>query len=225
MKIGSNKQPYSKLKVSDNTPGTTSQNEPVRSFKRKSSKKVFESISSFVKHIFKPKSALTNFHVVDEEKLLRGAAPRGDGIQELKNEHNVTTIIDLRSPSNYAQAIEDEKTAVTAEGMHYHNISMLAEKPPTNEQIREFFNIIDNSPGKVYVHCREGKDRTGIMCALYQIEKQNLEPKLAYEEMIKYGHDLVHQLRYTAQSNFLSKYQPGSYKKTDTNRSNLDLFA
>jgi len=46
---------------------------------------------------------------------------------------------------------------------------------------------------KIFVHCRVGDDRTGMMIAAYRTADEGWTPKQAMEEMNKYGFSLVHR--------------------------------
>lgn len=208
-----------------NNPKTSPPTTSICHFNRNGFGKITNSTYSLIYHFFQKRKnkPLPNFHIVDQNKLFRGAAPRDQGIKTLKEIYDVTTIIDLRDSKKYAAQIAAEKKAAKTLGIEHLNISMLAKVPPTPEQIQKFFKIIAKSPGKIYMHCREGKDRAGIMSALYRIEKQGWTNEKAYEEMIKYGHDLLHKIRYDKQGKFLSQYQKGSYRK-DIDRLGLDVL-
>lgn len=89
-------------------------------------------------------------------------------------------------------------------GMKYVNIPMNPFSPPTEKQIGLFFSITDNPNNlPVFVFCAQGKDRTGIMTALYRIKKYNWSFEQAYGEMKKDGY---HSLIFPEQKKFLAKY-------------------
>lgn len=75
----------------------------------------------------------------------------------------------------------DQKLTSEELGMNWRNIPMSARRNPTEEQIGEFLDIFQYPEQyPVLVHCREGKDRTGIMSAIYEYENMPEE----------YGHNL-----------------------------------
>jgi Tyrosine phosphatase family len=55
----------------------------------------------------------------------------------------------------------------------FYRIPMTTRVPPTREQLALFLGIV-NDPVRqpVYVHCKGGKHRTGVMTAVYRMERQ-----------------------------------------------------
>ena len=63
-----------------------------------------------------------------------------------------------------------------------------------------------DADGAVYVHCVGGRDRTGVMTAVYRMTRDGLSGEQAYKEMKqhKYGPDFLHP----EFKRFVYKYQP-----------------
>lgn len=141
---------------------------------------------SFIIKDFDAQRFIKNFSKVDD-KYYRGAAPGIEGIEYLIECERMRTIIDLRY-MNKKDRQKQEKIAAEA-GLNYINIAMIPIFPPSLKQINQFFSIVNNKENHpVYVHCREGKDRTGIMTALYRIKNYEYNFDKAFGEMIKFGH-------------------------------------
>ena len=108
---------------------------------------------------------VANFHQVDQN-LYRGAQPSDAGLKNLAA-LGVKTIIDLRHGTDRADTEQREAERL---GLRYINVPMEGLTPPTDKQIADLmaiFKTADN--GAVFVHCREGKDRTGAVIACYRI--------------------------------------------------------
>lgn len=88
-------------------------------------------------------------------------------IKFLKEKYDVGTIIDLRTTRYEGYNYQKEKDAAQNLGINYVNIEMDASIVPTQDEINKFFETIENSNGKVYIHCHAGRDRTGIMASIY----------------------------------------------------------
>lgn len=143
---------------------------------------------------------ISNFNKVDEN-YYRGAQPNNKDLENLVK-LGIKTVIDLRyyNPEDYLR----KKSIVEGHGLNYINIPMHASKPPSSLQIARFFSVInkrENLP--VFVHCMQGKDRTGIMTALYRIKYHGWDCDKAYNEMKEKGY---HHFFYPAQKDFLYKY-------------------
>lgn len=137
-----------------------------------------------VKVSFKGYIEIENFQKVSE-KLYRGAQPTNKGLRDLAK-NGVKTIVNLRS--HQKKEILKETLFAKLYGMKVVNLPISPGIGPSEEQMHQFFNIIDKSKGPVFVHCFQGQDRTGIMSALYRVKKENWPFEKAYQEMQDMGH-------------------------------------
>lgn len=123
--------------------------------------------------------------------LFRGAQPTADGYRRLK-QMGIKTVVSFR-------CFTDTRDEVEAAGLDYVMIPIYASigsSPPTDQQLRTFFDtILDPDKQPVYIHCKHGKDRTGMMAALFRIERQGWTIKEATAEMQEFGyHDIFRDL-------------------------------
>jgi tyrosine-protein phosphatase SIW14 len=121
-----------------------------------------------------------NFGKVNDH-YFRGAQPKGSDFRDLAA-LGVKTVIDLQvdGPSN-------EAGIVTATGMKFFRIGMTTSKAPTDAQVAQFFEIVNNPANQpVYVHCAGGRHRTGTMTALYRMTFEGWNASQAYNEMKQY---------------------------------------
>lgn len=128
---------------------------------------------------------LSRVHIVNFGKIndnyFRGSQPKGTDYRDLAA-IGVKTVIDLQAdgPSN-------EAGAVKAAGMNFVRIGMTTTKAPTQAQVEQFFEIVNNPANQpVYVHCAGGRHRTGTMTALYRMANDGWTPAQAYSEMKQY---------------------------------------
>lgn len=106
-----------------------------------------------------------NFHQVDQN-VYRGAQPSDEGLRNLA-QMGIRTIVDLRHGENHA---DSEEAAAKALGLNYVNVPMEGRDAPTDEEISRLLAVLNGAErGPVFVHCREGKDRTGTVVACYRI--------------------------------------------------------
>jgi tyrosine-protein phosphatase SIW14 len=79
--------------------------------------------------------------------------------------------------------------------MRFYRIPMMTRVPPTAEQLAMFRDIV-NDPAQqpVFVHCKGGKHRTGVMTAVYRMENDGWTAAQAFKEMkdYKFGLDFLH---------------------------------
>jgi tyrosine-protein phosphatase SIW14 len=126
---------------------------------------------------------VANFHQVSD-RIYRGAQPSAGGWDSLAH-LGIKTVIDLRQENEHSS--KTEAHAVEAAGMHYVNVPLNGGHAPTNQQISKVLNLVDDSAGPVFVHCRRGADRTGTVIACYRITHDGWTNKRALREAAGYG--------------------------------------
>ena len=133
----------------------------------------------------------------------RGEQPEGRDYADLAAV-GIKTVIDLQGDGdNY-----DEQRLVEAAGMTFHRIPMTTHVEPTPEQLAQFLQIVNDPANQpVYVHCKGGKHRTGVMTAVYRMEQDGWSGDQAFDEMKQYefGWDFLH----SEFKRFVYGYDPG----------------
>ncbi|MGC2404607.1 MAG: protein-tyrosine phosphatase family protein [Acidobacteriaceae bacterium] len=128
---------------------------------------------------------LPNFgHVT--QNLYRGGQPTSDGFNAL-HAMGVGIVVDFREDRT---EIVTEKRQVESLGMKSIEIPWSANHEPSNAQIVEFLDLVRANPeAKIFVHCRRGADRTGVMIAAYRIAIEHEPVAEALSEMHRYHYD------------------------------------
>lgn len=122
---------------------------------------------------------LPNFFQVDQ-RLYRGGQPSFEGYRRLAD-LGVKTVVNLRTEEE--TELGEARRVVESLGMRWVSLPMRAYGRPTDEQVDTFLQAIDDPIQQpVYMHCRQGKDRTGAMVAVYRVVEQDWAPARAYEE-------------------------------------------
>jgi len=112
--------------------------------------------------------------------VLRGAQPGKDGYATLKA-MGVRTVIDMRTS-------ESEKSQVEAAGMRAIAIPIEMTREGLKEKVDRVVALMDDPANQpVYVHCRHGQDRTGIVVAAYRMKQQGWPLADAETEMQAFG--------------------------------------
>lgn len=113
--------------------------------------------------------------------LYRGAQPSPEGFKTLAR-MGVDIVVDARL-SGHAR----ESRQVTALGMQYVSVPWHCLFPK-DKAIAKFLAVVRENPGKkIFVHCRYGDDRTGMMIAAYRMADQQWSPQEAATEMRQFG--------------------------------------
>ena len=123
-----------------------------------------------------------NFDQVNDH-VYRGAQPTEEGFKYL-SKIGVKTILDLRE--NDERTIE-ERRMVTGAGMEYVNVPMTGLTPPTEGETSKVLALLENeTSGPVFVHCKEGKDRTGAVIAAYRIDHDGWDSARALKDAMNH---------------------------------------
>jgi protein tyrosine/serine phosphatase len=126
---------------------------------------------------------LPNFHRVNEN-LYRGAQPNGEGFKALAK-LGIKTIINLRD--NDQRALVEEKKAQSA-GFQYFNVPITRFGRPDTAEVYKVLEIINKPEYQpVFVHCRYGADRTGVVIGAYRILFDGWTSKDAKAEANRHG--------------------------------------
>lgn len=125
-----------------------------------------------------------NFHQVDSH-VYRGGQPADEAWRGLAG-LGVKTVIDLRRDGEGGHSIAAEARAVRAAGMRYVSVPMNGVVAPDGHDIAKVLGIL-NSGEPVFVHCKEGKDRTGTVVACYRIAHDRWQNDQALREAKSYG--------------------------------------
>lgn len=121
---------------------------------------------------------LPKFHPVTD-RLYRGGQPRDGGLRRLR-ELGIDTIVNLRGTSKTTKAEEAEARAL---GFNYFNIALPNWGRPQDERVRRALLIIGAPQnGRVFVHCKDGVDRTGMIVAIHRITHQDWKTRDALAE-------------------------------------------
>ena len=126
---------------------------------------------------------LPNFHKVND-MVYRGAQPKNGGWELLK-QLGIKTVINLRNDDDRARR---EEAGARVAGLRYLNFPFERWDRPHDEDIKQALSIIDNPINQpVFVHCRDGADRTGVVIAVYRITHDRWTGAQAKREAKRYG--------------------------------------
>jgi protein tyrosine/serine phosphatase len=146
--------------------------------------------------------------------IYRGARPTTDqAIMDLQTQVGIRNIINLQGgdyntifrpiikylePGELPAAIAHEKEVSLKLGIGFLHTELSAVNPIDVDEdsalnvALEFMHDKANQP--VFVHCEHGKDRTGLLIALYKVKYENVDVEVAHTEWITKGHTANSQI-------------------------------
>ena len=150
---------------------------------------------------------IKNFRIVNDW-FYRGGQPLNQEFKQLKN-LGVKTVICLRWNKNI---IKEELELGQSLNLNVISIPLTYWKLPNKEEIKKYFDIINNTNMRpVYLHCKHGSDRTGMLAAFYRMKMEGWTADQAYDEMRNSGFHKIrmHHFKYAIYS-FRKKLEQGT---------------
>lgn len=131
-----------------------------------------------------PLADLDRFMEVSPD-LFRGAQPNPIHMAELKRRGIRTLMSFVKSPY---EDVQQEAAEARRLGLRFFAFPITTMKGPNDEQINAIFTeLLRPSNAPVFIHCRHGKDRTGLIAGLYRVHLQYWTADAAYREMRSMG--------------------------------------
>ena len=129
------------------------------------------------------RNKLPNFDEVNSE-LYRGGQPGAGGLRQLVD-LKIKTIVNLRGDG---EGVDKEAAAARALGLGFFHIPFSRSGRPRDADMKQVLAII-NTPEyqPVFVHCKQGADRTGTVIAIYRITHDGWTSEQAKAEAKSHG--------------------------------------
>ncbi len=124
----------------------------------------------------------SNFHTVDAGKFYRSGQMNKFSFVSNVNKYHIRSVINLRSPDKYMVKLETEWSKDL--GLNYYNIPMSSGF--NKNRVLKVLEILKNAEKPILVHCQAGKDRTGLISAIYVIDLKKQPDKALDQLTLKY---------------------------------------
>lgn len=116
--------------------------------------------------------------------VYRGGTPGVEGVAYLK-QLGFKTILNLESSK---ETLRREEEAAKKHGIHWVSNPITLFSLPDDDEIDEMIKLMaDPKNLPIFVHCKAGRDRTGMMLGIYRVEVQKWGPAHAWQEMLALG--------------------------------------
>ena len=123
------------------------------------------------------------FAEVENGALYRSRQPTTEDLQHLVRIYGIKSLVVVRK-----SVMKHEAEFAKKMGLDLLHIE-LRHALPSQEVIDDFLSFVqDKNNQPILLHCRRGKDRTGLFVALYRIHTQGWAPQDAWREMWRLGH-------------------------------------
>lgn len=126
-----------------------------------------------------PLYPITEYHFQVSDTLWRGSWPSDADLAWLKSK-GIHTCVNL-----CAERLQVD--SVIKLGLLAVNVPILDNDAPTVAQAKEFVELVGGANAPAYVHCEQGKGRTGCMVAAYRILAQGWKNEAALHEAVNFG--------------------------------------
>ena len=122
-----------------------------------------------------------NFGVVDPGRVYRSAQP-GNGLAKTIGRESLGAIVNLRGGSDSDPFYRHEVETAERLGVEFYDIPMGANHRPSRRDLMRVLAVLDQCRYPILIHCKWGADRTGLMSALYRLDKLGEPPDRAVAE-------------------------------------------
>lgn len=149
---------------------------------------VATALALVVAHRLGPKHLLT----VTPGVLYRSGQLTPEQLTDLIERYGIRTVVNLRSENEMGQGDWHRLQSETArrEGARLVDLPMHTGFPPDQATHEAWLGLIEDPVAQpILVHCQYGVLRTGIMVAIYQIERLGLSSEQALERFERFGHE------------------------------------
>ncbi len=128
--------------------------------------------------------AIPNFARVTET-LYRGALPDAEGYRTLSDTLGVRRVCSLIE----RERSEDMKHALANGIEEWKHIPLSDRAAPAPDKVRAWLDFIRTAKtnGAIFTHCRGGRHRTGMLCAVYRVTDNGWTKEQAANEMLRFG--------------------------------------
>ncbi len=150
-----------------------------------------------------PIAGIDNLRPVDD-RVWRGAAPTTEGYRGLA-EAGIATVVDLRAE----EGIENDVRTVTDLGMKLVRLPIRDGQTPTPEEVQASLAAVNESDGRVFVHCGAGVGRTGAVVGAYQVARGELTASAALRRNLAVGPPSLEQIAFVAGMDEARPEKPG----------------
>ncbi len=130
------------------------------------------------------RNPIGNFHVVVAGEIYRGELPGKAGMEYLAAA-GFKAVLNLKTEDD---SIEEEARVARELGLTHVSVPLSPVLPLRDRDVNSALEALANPAlHPIFVHCRHGRDRTGLVVGLDRVERQGWSATRAYDEMLDRG--------------------------------------
>lgn len=155
-------------------------------------KKIVKNLALFVSASLCTSCAYSNgnFHPVKEGHVYRSAQINDGRLEEIIQEYEIKTVINLRGEKQGESWYEDEISVCEKYNVDHYDVRLSPQSLPRKKALLELFEIFDDAKYPILFHCWAGADRAGLVGVLYKLQYEGEALKQALKQLsfFRYGH-------------------------------------
>src|SRR5687768_9065981 len=110
-----------------------------------------------------------NVHEVIPGKLYRGAQPSARSLEALIKRYKIRTVLNVRGCCWPDSWYVDEASTCQRLAINLEDVSFSAIHLPSRDELRILLDVLERAEQPIFIHCRQGADRTGIAAMAAQL--------------------------------------------------------
>lgn len=126
-----------------------------------------------------------NFAVVNDNLVRSGLIKNETDFEKHTTENDISTLVNTRNKQPHKYWYNTLCKWAEKLGIEFEDVSLDSHKYPTLDNFRKLLTVLRNSHGKLWAMDKEGANRTGLLCAIYQLLSANEE--LSTEEKVNFA--------------------------------------
>jgi protein tyrosine phosphatase (PTP) superfamily phosphohydrolase (DUF442 family) len=131
----------------------------------------------------------SNFHVLIPGRVYRCSQPSPADLTKAVHERGVRTIINLRGSCDPLDWYLEEARQTQKLDIAQVDVSFSAGRLPSPSEVRFLVQALERAEYPILLHCRQGKDRTGLASAIVVLLEPNSTLATARRQLsLRYGH-------------------------------------
>lgn len=131
----------------------------------------------------------SNFHTVVPGKLYRSGQMTEGQWAPYIHHYAIKSVLNLRGEHQTAAWYQDEVRTAAQLGVRHYDVHMSAIRELDAETRETILEIMRQAPTPLWIHCRSGADRSGLIAALYLVALEGQRAETAGQQLsLFYGH-------------------------------------